>query len=334
MRAAQVIDPGSDIRRAVAIREVPTPQPGAGEVLIEVAVSAVCRTDLQIVTGDLPPHRPDVIPGHQVVGTIVETGEGVDPGRLGARVGLVWLADTCGRCRFCRSGRENLCDQARFTGYDVDGGFAEMVVARADHAHPLPADADPALLAPLLCGGVIGYRSLRQAGIGPDSAGARLGLYGFGASASLAIQLAHHWGVRCHVVTRSAAEAERARELGAVWAGTYDDSLPTRLDAAITFAPVGWVVPRALKDLDKGGVVAINAIHLDEIPPLDYDDLWWERSIRSVANVTRADVSEFLAQVGPAGVRTAIEELPLDQATDALIRLRDGDVTGAFVLRP
>ncbi len=323
--AADPADPAD----AVQSRTVADPVAGRGEVLIEVTASAICRTDLQIATGDLPPHRSPVIPGHQVVGRIVDGP--VD--RIGQRVGLCWLAGACGACRFCRSDRENLCAQAKFCGYDVDGGWAELVTARADYAIPLPQGDDVAL-APLLCGGVIGYRSLRRAGIGPRSGGSRLGLYGFGASASLAVQVARFWEVECFVVTRSAAEAVRARDLGAAWAGTYDEALPVRLDAAITFAPAGWVVVRALQDLDKGGVVAINAIHLDAIGPIDYDDLWWEREIRSVANVTRSDVAEFLALVGPAGVRTATEVLPLESAGVALRRLRDGDVRGAFVLVP
>ncbi len=329
MRAVLVTDPGPDPVRAVAVCDVPDPRPADGEVLIEVTASAMCRTDLQIATGDLPPHRSPVIPGHQVVGRIIAG----PPDRIGQRVGLCWLAGACGTCRWCRAGRENLCRRATFTGYDVDGGWAQQVLARADYAFPLP-DADDAALAPLLCGGVIGYRSLRVAGIGPDSAGARLGLYGFGASASLAIQVARYWGVECSVITRSAGEAARARDLGAAWAGTYEEALPAALDAAITFAPAGWVVVRALQDLDRGGVVAINAIHLDPIGPIDYGDLWWERQIRSVANVTRADVTEFLAITGPAGVRTAYETLPLEQAGEGLRRLRDGDVTGAFVLIP
>jgi propanol-preferring alcohol dehydrogenase len=300
------------------------PEPGADEVLIRVEASAVCRTDLQILRGDLPTHRLPLIPGHQVVGTDVATGQ---------RVGLVWLAQTCGGCRFCLTGRENLCDHARFTGYDRDGGYAELVTAHRDFVHPLP-EGDPAALAPLLCGGVIGFRSLCVAGLGPASKGTRLGLFGFGASATVAIQVANHWGCLSFVVTRSHAEADRARQLGAAWAGTYDQALPERLDAAITFAPSGDVVVSALKALDKGGTVAINAIHLDRIPQLDYDDLWWERSLRSVANVTRADVRDFLAIVGQAHVHTQYEELPLAHAPAALERLESGDVRGAFVLIP
>ena len=342
MDAVQLVDPSPDIRSALRLVESETPAPGPGEVLVEVTASAVCRTDLQQVTGDLPTHELPVIPGHQVVGVVRTVGSQADSELIGRRVGLVWLASACGTCRFCRSGRENLCDTAQFTGYDVDGGYAQWVLARADFVNPIPdmgsnfpvgIDGDIAI-APLLCGGVIGYRSLHVAGIGPDSQGARLGLYGFGASASLAIQVANFFGVRTFVVTRSESEVERAKALGAEWAGTYDDQVPEKLDAAITFAPVGRAVNDALQALDKGGTVAINAIHLDDIPQLDYDDLWWERSIRSVANVTRQDVGDFLNIVGPAGIRTATEALPLSEAATALERLQTGDVTGAFVLIP
>lgn len=342
MPAQVLITPDHDPAAALQWQERAPAEPGVGELIVQVTASAVCRTDLQLVTGDLAAHRLPIVPGHQVVGTVAAVGPGVDAGRVGQRVGLVWLAESCGSCRFCTTYRENLCIDARFTGWDRDGGFADTVTARADFAHPIPEPAagfpggvdGAAAIAPLLCGGVIGFRSLRVAGIGPDSQGARLGLFGFGASAMLAIQIATHWGVRPFVVTRSRHEADRARSLGAEWAGTYDDPLPEALDAAITFAPAGWVVESALKSLDRGGTVAVNAIHLDRIPPLDYDDLWWERSIRSVANVTRADVRDFLAVVGPAGVRTSVEVLPLQEAATALRRLRDGDVAGAFVLLP
>lgn len=324
MRAVVVERPGAD----PVLREVPEPVPGPGQVLVEVSATAMCRTDLQIAMGDLPPHRSPVIPGHQVVGRIVG-GE-----RAGERVGLVWLASACGACRFCRSGRENLCDGARFTGYDVDGGYAERVVADARYAFRLPAAGRDEEIAPLLCGGVIGYRSLRRAGLGPGSRGATLGLFGFGASASLAIQAAVHWGIRCFVVTRAEREARWACELGAEWAGTYEDEVPVPLDAAITFAPAAWVVGRALKALGRGGVLAINAIHLDPIGPIEYEDLWWEREVRSVANVTSADVTEFLQLVAEAGIRTAYEVLPLQDAPAGLRRMLRGDVRGTFVLRP
>ncbi|MDP3971562.1 MAG: zinc-binding alcohol dehydrogenase family protein, partial [Candidatus Nanopelagicales bacterium] len=309
-------------------------------VLIEVAACGVCRTVLQIATGDLPPRKLPIVPGHQVVGRVIEVGADVDRAQVGRTVGLVWLAETCGECRYCLGGRENLCLAARFTGWDVDGGYATQVVARADFAFDLTDLLTPKVgphrhptdVAPLLCGGVIGYRSLRVAGVTPESAGLKLGLFGFGASARLAQQVAHHWGVETYVVTRSPREVEAALASGAVWAGTYDRRPPTSLDAAVTFAPVGTVVVAALKSLDRGGCVAINAIHLDDLPPIDYNDLWWERQIRSVANVTRTDVVEFLSIVAKAGIQTEYEELPLSAANDALARLTVGDVRGSFVL--
>lgn len=335
MRAVVLYQPGPELDGAIAVTERPVPTPGPGQILLRVIATAVCRTDLQLIGGDLPARQLPVVPGHQVVGRVVEAG-GETGFAVGDAVGLVWLAHACGSCGFCTTGRENLCPAARFTGWDGDGGFAEYVVAEAAFAHHIPGavtdESAAVAVAPLLCGGVIGYRSLGVAGITPASAGRRLGLFGFGASASLAIQIARYWGVRCFVVTRSAAEAARARELGAEWAGTYDERLPVTLDAAITFAPAGRVVREALRTLDRGGTLAINAIHLDEIPPIDYADLWWERSIRSVANVTRSDVREFLALVGPAGVTTATEVLPLSEVVTALRRLRDGDVRGSFVL--
>lgn len=331
MYAQVLVTPGPNPSQALEFQDLATPS-GEG-VLIDVGAAAVCRTDLQLVTGDLPAHRLPVVPGHQVVGRVAS---GPD---VGDRVGLVWLASACGDCAFCRRGEENLCLHAQFTGWDVDGGWAEQVRADPRYVFPIPddlADRSDAEVAPLLCAGVIGYRSLRIAGITGPAAGdtVRLGLYGFGASASQAIQVATHWGVRCSVVTRSPAEVARALELGAEWAGTYDDAVPHDLDAAITFAPSGDVVLQALRSVRRGGIVAINAIHLDRVPQFDYDDLWWERSLRSVANVTRADVREFLALVGPADIRTSIEQLPLEQAAPALERLAAGDVTGSFVLIP
>lgn len=328
MFAATLQVPGG----GVVLGEAPDPVPSNDEVLVRVHATAVCRTDLQLVTGDLPARRLPVIPGHQVVGTVLDQKGGAD--LLGRRVGLVWLAQTCGVCRFCAGGRENLCREARFTGWDRDGGWAQLVTARSDFVHVLPDDGEDTALAPLLCGGVIGYRSLRVAQMGPDSRGRRLGLFGFGASATLVVQLARHWGIEVYVVTRSPAEVRRARELGADWAGTYDEQVPVPLDAAITFAPSGDVVISALRSVDRGGIVAVNAIHLDRIPQFDYDDLWWERSLRSVANVTRQDVREFLSWVGPAGVRTHSEVLDLAEANRALQRLAAGDVRGAFVLVP
>lgn len=321
--------------------ELAPPRLGPTEVLIEVAACAVCRTDLQLASGDLPAHKLPVTPGHQTVGTITDVGSEVDQRRLGSLVGVTWFGGSCGVCSWCLAGRQNLCRQAEFTGWDRDGGYATAIVARSDCAFDLPTEylSDRAPLeraiamSPLLCGGVIGYRSLRIAELGPGSAGVKLGLYGYGASATLVLQVARFWGCEVSVITRSAAEVERALAAGADWAGTYDEK-PPLLDAAITFAPAGDVVVSALKALDRGGIVAVNAIHLDRVPQFNYDDLWWERSLRSVANVTPADVREFLELVPRAGVATIHEELPLTEANAALARLDAGDVQGSLVLVP
>lgn len=329
MRAAVLRHPGPVESGPLELTEVADPTAGAGEVVIAVETCAVCRTDLQLCEGDLAPRVLPIIPGHQVVGTVMETGPGVDLVHAGDRVGVAWVSSTCGVCRFCRAGRENLCDDGRFTGWDRDGGFAERMVARADFVHRLPEGFDAVEAAPLLCGGAIGLRSLRVAGIEP---GDRLGLYGFGASATCAIQIARHWDCEVAVCTRSADEQERARALGAVWVGDYETSPPFPLDGAVTFAPVGSVVVRALEALDKGGVVAINAIHLDSIPEFDYDHLWWERQIRSVANVTRDDVAELVRLASAIPIRTTAEVHPLGDVNRALARLAGGEVSGAAVL--
>lgn len=329
MRAHLLTRPAPAADAPLELIERDDPEPGPGEVVVAVSACAVCRTDLQLVEGDLPARRLPVVPGHQVVGRVVAVGEGVDRARLGERVGIAWIAGTCGRCRFCRSGRENLCVEATFTGWDRDGGFATHTCARAEFVHPLPdgfADLDAA---PLLCGGVIGYRSLRVAGVEP---GMRVGLYGFGASATCVVQVARHWGCEVYVCTRSAREREAALELGAVWAGGSTDTPPVPLDAAITFAPVGEVVVAALGALDRGGVVAVNAIHLDRIPEFPYERLWWERQIRSVANVTRDDVRAFLAIAAEVPVRTRVEQHPFEDANVALARLAAGEVGGSAVL--
>lgn len=306
------------------------PDPSPGEIVIRVAACGVCRTDLQLAEGDLGARRLPIVPGHQAVGRVESVGAGVSGWVVGDRAGVAWLAGTCGRCRHCVAGRENLCEAATFTGWDRDGGFAERVAVQADFALRLPSSFDDLAAAPLLCGGVIGYRALRVAGVEP---GGRLGLFGFGASASLAIQVAVHWGCKIFVCTRSPAEQERARALGAVWAGSYDDQPPVALDAAITFAPTGEVVVAALRAVDRGGTVAINAIHLDRVPEFDYDLLWLERSLRSVANFTRADAAEFLSLAAEIPVRTAVQEYPLAEANRALANLSAGAVSGAAVLR-
>ena len=305
------------------------PVPGGGELLLRLTACAVCRTDLQLATGDLTPRRLPIVPGHQAVGRVAAVGAGVTGWSIGDRAGVYWLFGTDGTCRFCRSGRENLCESAAFTGWDRDGGFAEAMVARADVAVRIPdgfADLDAA---PLLCGGVIGFRALHVSGIQP---GGRLGLYGFGASALLCIQVARHWGCEVHVRTRSETERQRALDLGAASVGGYDDPPPHPLDAAITTAPAGDVVVAALRAVDRGGVVAVNAIHLDRVPEFSYDWLWWERQLRSVANVTRRDAAEFMELAASIPIRTAVDVFPLEAGNEALRALAAGTIRGAAVL--
>ncbi len=329
MRAQLLEKPRSAAAGPLRLAELPDPEPAAGELVLELAACGVCRTDLQLCEGDLEARRLPVVPGHQAVGRVAAVGAGVEGWSEGDRAGVAWLAGACGSCRRCRAGRENLCQAARFTGWDRDGGYAERMAVDAGFALRMPEGFGDLEAAPLLCGGVIGYRSLKVSGIEP---GGRLGLYGFGASALLAIQVALHWGCEVYVATRSQSERRRALDLGAVWAGGYDETPPATLDAAITFAPVGDVVVAALKAVDRGGTVAINAIHLDRMPEFPYDWLWWERSLRSVANFTRRDAQEFLELAAAIPVRTAVEEHPLAEANRALDRLSAGEVSGAAVL--
>ncbi len=328
-RAQQLRHPGSIGTSPLELVVVGASAPGPGEIAIEVAACGVCRTDLQLVEGDLPTHRLPIVPGHQVVGRVRSIGPGVERWSVGDRVGVAWLAGSCGACPACRAGDENLCDDAVFTGWDRDGGYAEAMTAQADFAFAIPDGFTDVEAAPLLCGGVIGYRSLKISGIDP---GGRLGLYGFGASALLAMQVARHWGCEVYVATRSEPERQRALALGAVWVGGYGDLPPEPLDAAVTFAPVGSVVVAALRAIRPGGSVAINAIHLDGIPAFDYDLLWRERSLRSVANFTRRDAEEFLALAVEIPIRTVVDEYPLAEANAALAALAQGDVSGAAVL--
>lgn len=309
--------------------ELADPAPSDDELALAVSACGVCRTDLQLVEGDLEARRLPIVPGHQAVGRVLAVGRSVEGWAVGDRAGVAWLASTCGACPACRSGRENLCLEARFTGWDRDGGYATRLTVRADFALRLPAGFADLAAAPLLCGGVIGYRSLKISGIEP---GGRLGLFGFGASALLAIQVARHWGCEVHVFTRSDRERRRALELGAAWVGGYDERPPVALDAAITFAPVGEVVVAALGTLERGATVAINAIHLDRIPEFAYERLWWERSIRSVANFTRQDAREFLELAAAIPIRTSVEPFRLSEANDALARLGRGEIGGAAVL--
>lgn len=329
VRAQLLETPAPVLEGPLRLVERPDEAPGPGEITVEVAACGVCRTDLQLVEGDLPARRLPIVPGHQVVGRVAAVGAGVDRWAVGDRVGVAWLAGACGRCDRCETGRENLCPDAEFTGWDRDGGYATSMTARADFAFAVPDGFTDLAAAPLLCGGVIGFRSLKLSGIQP---GERLGLYGFGASALLAIQVAVHWGCEVFVVTRSGSERARALELGAVWAGGDDELPPQQLHAAVTFAPVGSVVVAALRAIAPGATVAINAIHLDEIPAFDYDLLWRERVLRSVANFTRRDAEEFLALAAEIPVRTQVDVVSLADANDALARLRAGGVSGAAVL--
>lgn len=305
------------------LTDVPRPQPRPGELLLRVRACGVCRTDLHIVDGELPPIRAAIIPGHQIVGEVVGQG---------TRVGVSWIGGTDGSCPYCRRGMENLCDAPTFTGYSVDGGYAEYAAARADFTFPLPEALDDLQAAPLLCAGIIGFRSLRVAGVEP---GERVGLFGFGASAHLTIAVLRAWGCPVYVSTRGAAHRKLAESLGAVWVGAETDRPPVALDRAVTFAPSGDVVVAALASLRKGGVVAINAIHLDRIPEFDYDRLLWgERQIRSVANMTRDDARDFLALAAEIGLRPQVTAFPLERSAEALAAIKNGAVSGAVVIVP
>ncbi|HWT08008.1 MAG TPA: zinc-dependent alcohol dehydrogenase family protein [Roseomonas sp.] len=317
--------------RSVRLERRPVPAPGPGQVLIRVTACAVCRTDLHVVDGDLPQPKPGVIPGHEIVGRVVARGEGAGRYGIGARVGVPWLGFACGTCRFCRRGQENLCDAARYTGYQVDGGYAEFTVADERFCFAIPDAYADAEAAPLLCAGLIGHRALRMAGEAK-----RIGLYGFGAAAHIGAQVALWEGREVFAFTRAgdAASQDFARALGCGWAGPSDAPGPVPLDAAIIFAPVGALVPAALRAVDKGGVVVCAGIHMSDIPAFPYAILWEERVIRSVANLTRRDGEEFLALAPRVPVRIAAEALPLDQAPAALARLRAGLVEGALVLVP
>ena len=310
---------------------VPRPEPGPGQVLIKVRACGVCRTDLHLVDGELPDPQLPVIPGHEIVGTVVETAPDVERFTVGQRVGVPWLGFTCGTCAYCRSGHENLCEAAQFTGYQIDGGYADYTVADQRYCFPIAGSYTDAEAAPLLCAGLIGYRALRMAG---DAE--RLGIYGFGAAAHIVAQVARHQGRRVFAFTRAGdTEAQAfARSLGAEWAGSSDETPPDQLDAALLFAPVGALVPAALRALAPGGTVVCAGIHMSDIPSFPYDILWREHCIVSVANLTRLDGDEFLALAPTTPVRTTVVSLPLDQANDALARLRDGRISGAAVLIP
>ncbi|MFJ9619986.1 zinc-binding alcohol dehydrogenase family protein [Streptomyces noursei] len=310
----------------------PVPEPGPGDLLVKVEACGVCRTDLHLAEGDLPPHRPATIPGHEIVGRVAAAGAAVTRFRTGDRVGGAWLRATCGECRYCRSGAENLCPASRYTGWDADGGFADLTLLAADYAYPLPESQDAATLAPLLCAGIIGYRALRRCALPP---GGRLGIYGFGGSAHLAAQVALAEGARLHVLTRSARARQLARELGAVSTGDAYDRPPEPLDSAILFAPVGELVPVALAALDRSGTLAVAGIHLTDIPPLTYQEhLFYERNLCSVTANTRRDGREFLETAARIGIRVTTTPYPLGRAPEALGDLAGDRVQGAAVLLP
>jgi propanol-preferring alcohol dehydrogenase len=327
MRAMVLERPGTPLIE----RERPVPTPGAGEILVEVAACGVCRTDLHVVDGELADPKLPIVPGHEIVGRVAAIGADVGSLAPGDRVGVPWLGHTCGVCAYCRSGRENLCDAPLFTGYTRDGGYATHAIADARFCFPLPVASEDAETAPLLCAGLIGWRSYRMAGEGRS-----LGLYGFGAAAHILAQVAAWQGRRVYAFTRAgdAAAQSLAKSLGAIWAGGSEEVPPEPLDAAIIFAPVGALVPLALKAVKKGGRVVCGGIHMSDIPSFPYRDLWEERQIVSVANLTREDAREFLALAPQAGIRTTVTRYPLAQANAALADLRQGHIQGAAVLVP
>ncbi len=327
---AMVLEKADAVERSPLLaKECPLPEPGAGEIRIRVKACGLCHTDLHTVEGELPLPKLPVIPGHQIVGVVEARGRGVDRFHEGDRVGVPWLYRTCGTCEFCRRDRENLCDAARFTGYHADGGYAEYTVVSQDFAYPLPHNFSDAAAAPLLCAGVIGYRALRLSEIRP---GERLGLYGFGGSAHIAIQVARHWGCEVYVFTRSEEHRELARRLGARWTGQAEEEPPAPIHSAIIFAPAGSLVPEALRVLKKGGVIALAGIYMSPLPTLEYASLYYERNIRSVSNSTRQDAREFLELAGKIPIRTEIETFPLMEANQALLKLKQSRIRGAGVL--
>jgi propanol-preferring alcohol dehydrogenase len=330
MRAWVVDRPGPIVEGPLVAVERPDPEPGPGEVRIRVRACGVCRTDLHLALGELPPRRPGTVPGHEIVGVVDALGPGAGRFARGDRIGVAWLRGTCGHCRFCRTGRENLCPDAAFTGWDADGGYAELAVVPEAYAYRLPAALDDVAAAPLLCAGIVGYRALRRAELPP---GGRLGIYGFGASAHLVAQVAIAQGASVHVLTRSAAAQKLAMELGAASARPARDGPPEPLDAAILFAPAGGLVPVALRALDAGGTLAVAGIYLTDVPKLNYaEELFREKQLRSVTANTRADGEEFLRLAAALGVRPTVDPRPLAEADRALADLDADRITGAAVL--
>jgi len=330
MKACLLRTPTAIEKNPLQFTDIPEPKPGAGEVLVRVQVCGVCRTDLHVIEGELPPKLSPIIPGHQVVGTIEETASRTGRFSKGARVGIAWLHKTDGTCGYCRRGEENLCDAPLFTGYTVNGGYAEWIVAPEDFVYPIPEGLANEHAAPLLCAGIIGYRCLRLAQL---ERGSKLGFYGFGAAAHVAIQVARYWGVDVYVSTRDARHQTLAKELGAKWSGGTLEAPPEKLDAVIVFAPAGEIVPAALKAVRKGGRLILGGIHMSDIPSFPYDLLYQERTIRSVANNTREDGRQFLKLAAEIPVRTHIQLYPLRDANLALNALKTDAISGAAVLQ-
>jgi propanol-preferring alcohol dehydrogenase len=330
MRAMVLSQPGPIGNAPLSLSDLPIPEPAPGEVRVKVQACAICRTDLHVVEGELPPKHDRIVPGHQVVGTVDACGERASRFKPGDRVGIAWLRYTCGRCRYCRAGNENLCPFARFTGYDENGGYAEYATVLEDFAYALPTELDPIAATPLLCAGIIGYRALKRADVRP---GCRLGLFGFGSSAHICIQVARYWGCTVYVMTRDARHQALARELGANWAGPSNAKPPELLDSAILFAPVGNLVPPALEALDMGGTLAVAGIYLTDIPPLNYErHLFHEKNLRSVTANTRRDGEELLKLAVEIPLRPRTTSFPLADANRALLMLKQDAISGSGVL--
>ncbi|HZP44503.1 MAG TPA: zinc-dependent alcohol dehydrogenase family protein [Candidatus Binataceae bacterium] len=331
MRAVVVERPAAIESNPLRLIERARPRPAAGEILVRVRCCGVCRTDLHVAEGDLAPRHPQIVPGHEIVGVVEALGAGCRRFQPGDRVGIAWLRETCGRCKYCRTERENLCPNARFTGWDHDGGYADFAIVHEDFAYPLPAAISDEQAAPLLCAGIIGYRAIKRADVKP---GATVGLYGFGGSAHLAIQVLKHWRCRIFVMSRGGTHRELAQELGAEWIGAAEEPPPAPLDAAILFAPAGGLVRPALAALDRGGILAIAGIYLSPVPTLDYEShLFYEKELRSVTANTRRDGAEFLQIAGEIQIRTHTVPLELDEANRALNLLKHDQLKGAAVLR-
>ena len=341
MKAWTLAHPAPAEESPLTLTDLPVPEPGEGQLLVRMTACGICRTDLHVVEGELTPKRPGIVPGHQIVGVVERSGKNARKYREGTRVGIPWLHKTCGVCAYCKSGRENLCDNPTFTGYSVNGGFAEFALAEEDFVYPIPDGFSDLQAAPLLCAGIIGFRCLRVAGIergaslgGGNLGVANLGIYGFGAAGHVCLQVARHWGAKVFVCTREEKHRRLAAELGAVWTGGTMDEPPEKLDAAIIFAPAGELVPPALAALNKGGTVVLGGIHMSPVPSFPYPLIYHERGLRSVANNTRQDGRDFLRLAAEIPVRTEIQLFPLSQVNQALNALKHDGIRGAGVIQP